>query len=249
MKNKTNLLPGSVIAVLLGVVLATPLLYSNSVIAPTTGTKIFDVDLPYVYLERRNTTVIGGPVSEPMTLDVPCTKSLFALNYTQISDNIPPCDALLEVYQIQIKSEKGLLDTIGKYQGIYEYLNITSDKIIKQFMGETPCTGFFGVAFSDWTVGKSKTDIFSYGTGDLWQADAEPETLTVSVQRLGWFIVTGDSSEAVVLSEPELVIEVQLEKYKEGLLYNSVIPEDQLDHIDLTNPFANFFELINNKSD
>ena len=67
-----------------------------------------------------------------------------------------------------------------------------------------------------------------------------------SMRARGWFTVTGDSSEAVILSEPEVVTEVQLEKFRDGFLYNTVIPEDELSQVDLTNPFGKFFELTEN---
>jgi hypothetical protein len=247
MKNKTNLLPGSIIAVLLGVVLATPLLYSSSVIAPTTGSKIFDVDIPYVYLERQNSTLIHRAL-EPTIIDVPSTKALFALNFTQTSDKIPPNDALLEVYQIQIKSEEGLLDTLGHCQGMFiENASAHSGTLINEFYGDQTNVpnSFAVIAYSDWAVNKSRLDIFSNGSPQLWDYGSEPESLTVSVYRLGWFIVTEETNEAVILSDPEVVVEVQLKKFNEGYLYNSIIPEDQLNQINLLNPFANFFDLIN----
>ncbi|MFZ7138329.1 MAG: hypothetical protein ACOWW1_07920 [archaeon] len=247
MENKRKMIPGSVVAVLLGVLLATPLLYPASVIAPTTGSKMFDVDISYVYLERQNSTLIHR-ASEPTIIDVPSTKSLFALNFTQTSENIPTCDAILEVYQIQIKSEEGLLDTLGNCQGMeIENASRYSDTLMNEFYGDKTNVpnSFSIVAYSDWAITKSRLDIGSHGSPQLWDYGSEPESLTVSVYRLGWFIVTGESSEAVILSDPEVVVEVQLEKYNEGYLYNSVIPEDQLDQIDLLAPFATFFDLIN----
>jgi hypothetical protein len=247
MENKTKMIPGSVIAVLLGVLLATPLLYPAQVIAPTTGSKMFDVDISYVYIERQNSTLIHR-ASEPTIIDVPSTKSLFALNLTRTSDKIPPCNALLEVYQIQIKSEEGLLDTLGNSQGLFiENASTHADTLMKEFYGDKTNVpnSFSIVVYSDWYVNKSRLEIFSNGTPQLWDYGSEPENLTVSVHRLGWFIITDESSEAIVLSEPEVLVEVQLKKYNEGYLYNSVIPEDQVDQINLLNPFANFFDLLN----
>jgi hypothetical protein len=80
----------------------------------------------------------------------------------------------------------------------------------------------------------------------LWEPDSEPETLSIIVNRLGWFTITGDSNEAVVLSEPEVVAEVQLEKFRDGFMYNTVIPEEDISQVDLTNPFANFFKPTEN---
>ncbi len=62
------------------------------------------------------------------------------------------------------------------------------------------------------------------------------ETVFVRVSRLGLVTLKGDSSEAVVLSEPEVVAEAQLEKFGDGFLYNTIISEDKLSEIELFNP-------------
>jgi hypothetical protein len=53
MKFELKLFPGSIVALLLGIILATPLLYTSTVIAPDTATadSLFDVDVAYAYIE------------------------------------------------------------------------------------------------------------------------------------------------------------------------------------------------------
>jgi hypothetical protein len=244
MKNGVKLFPRSIAALLLGVMLASPLIYISTVMAPATdGPELFDVTVSYVYIERQNTTTIGPPFDPIGTLDVPHTVYLFGINFTRLSDTIVPCDATLEVYEINIYSDKGLIETIQKFQGVYsEIVAGLGDLVWTEFFGDNLSGSFLGSAFPNWEIGESRLDIFSSGGSQLWEPDSEPETLSIIVNRLGWFTITGESNEAVVLSEPEVVAEVQLEKFRDGFLYNTVIPEDELSQVDLTNPFANFFK-------
>ena len=69
----------------------------------------------------------------------------------------------------------------------------------------------------------------------------EPETVFVRVSRLGLVTLKDGSSDVSVLSEPEVVAEAKLEKFGDGFLYNSIIPEDQLAEINLFEPFMLLF--------
>ena len=71
------------------------------------GPELFDVDVSYVYIERQNITVIGPPFDPIDLLDVPHTVYLFGINFTRLSGTIVPFDAILEVYQINVYSDKG----------------------------------------------------------------------------------------------------------------------------------------------
>jgi len=73
------------------------------------------------------------------------------------------------------------------------------------------------------------------GGSDWVSAVDESEAIFARVKELGW-AVYGDSTEVVVLPEPEVIAEVQLEKYKDGFMYNAAITEDRLLEIELLNP-------------
>ena len=93
-----------------------------------------------------------------------------------------------------------------------------------------------GGSFNDWSSGESRLSCSS-GSGNSWTPNfGSPQTVTLSVERLGWFIVNGDSKEAVVLDKPQVVVEVSLDKYGSGFLYNTIIPESELNSTDLTQP-------------
>ena len=76
----------------------------------------------------------------------------------------------------------------------------------------------------------------------------EPETMFVSVSLLGWIALRGNSTDTIILGEPEVVAEAQLEKFGDGFLYNTLIPEDELSEFDPDfdplNPCGKLFELM-----
>jgi hypothetical protein len=70
----------------------------------------------------------------------------------------------------------------------------------------------------------------------------EAETLSITVYRIGWVTFSGNST-AVTLSNNEIVDQIKLEKFGDGWLYNTLVPEDELAEIDLLHPVP--FEELN----
>ena len=62
------------------------------------------------------------------------------------------------------------------------------------------------------------------------------EPVHLSVKRLGWITVDGNSIESD-LSGDEFVQQVQLDEFKSGFLYNVLVPAEQLSNIDLYRPW------------
>jgi hypothetical protein len=62
------------------------------------------------------------------------------------------------------------------------------------------------------------------------------EPVHLSVTRLGWITVDGDSVESD-LSGDEFILQVQLDEFKDGFLYNVLVPAEQLSNIDLYRPW------------
>jgi hypothetical protein len=60
-------------------------------------------------------------------------------------------------------------------------------------------------------------------------------TVFITIQRLGWITVVGNSTERN-LSSGEVIKHVQLEKFGNGFLYNTIVPEEQLSQIDPFKP-------------
>jgi len=232
-----KLFPASIVALLLGVFLAALLLYSNIVVAPDEADgpePLFGVDVTYGYVERRNTADLSA--------DVPLFNVV--LNFTRYSE-VDLCDAIFEVHQIEVYSDERSIGNVTKAQGIM-YNHSTSTLRQAMFLKFDEFAKYGDVpsgATASWPVDKSVL-LFFVGDKTTCVPDfGEPETVFVRVSRLGLVTLKGDSSEAFVLSEPEVVAEAQLEKFGDGFLYNTIIPEDQLSEIDLLNsPIWIFFE-------
>lgn len=61
------------------------------------------------------------------------------------------------------------------------------------------------------------------------------EPISLSVVRLGWITVV-DNTTDINFSSNETVKQVKLTKYREGFLYNTLLPQEELSKIDLFTP-------------
>jgi len=229
-----KLFSASIVALVLGVFVAA-LLYSTIVVAPdaTEGPEpLFGVDVKYGYAESRNTAEFSE--------DVPLFN--LVLNFTRISE-VDLCDAIYEVHLIEVYSDEGSIGNLTQAQGI---MFNHSTSTLRQGMGLNfdEFAGYGDVssgASGSWPVNLSAL-LFFVGDKTTCVPDfGEPETVFVRVSRLGLVTLKDGSGEVVVLSEPEVVAEAQLEKFGDGFLYNTIIPEDELSEVDLFNPFMWIF--------
>jgi len=268
MKIGEKIFPGSIVALLLGVVLAAPLLYTYVAIEPVAAgsEQLLGVELTYAYIEQITGTYVpyGGflPDSEnPNATEprLPRTNYFVAFNLTRLSEDVDPCDAKLLVYLVKFYSDKGFVGNLGRFEGIIynsdlvtvpeiknetsespEIENETGEGLIygsgllfeifrsEEFLGDhQPFSA--GGSFGTWDVGESRMG----GSSGFWDSSfEEPETIFASVSLLGWVALRGNSTDTVVLGEPEVVAEVQLEKFGDGFLYNTLIPEEELSEFD-----------------
>jgi hypothetical protein len=283
LKISTKLFSGSIVALLLGVFLASPLLYTNIVLAPATdGPKpLLGVELTYAYIEQITGTYVpyGGFLPDSQNPNatepgLPRTNYFVAYNFTRLSEDFDPCDAKFMVYLIKFYSDKEFIgnlvelesiiynmdrvrmrqsenETAGRlypfetHEGIIYYGSHLWDiyKNDELFGEHQPFVE--GGSFWKWDVGESRTG----GKSGFWDsAFEEPESIFVSVNLLGWIALRGNSTETVVLEEPEVAAEAQLQKFGDGFLYNTIIPEDELSEFDPDfdplNPCGKLFELM-----
>ena len=282
MKIGKKMFPGSIVALLLGVFLAAPLLYTNVAIEPVAADseQLLNVEVTYAYIEQITGTYVpyGGFLPDSQNPNatepgLPRTNYFVACNFTRLSEDLDPCDAKLLVYLVKFYSDNGLVGNLGMFEGIIynsdlvtvpEIKNETSEnpeienetgegliygsgllfEIFKsgEFFGDQP-PGQAGGSFGTWDVGESRMG----GTSGFWDSSfEEPETIFASVSLLGWVALRGNSTDIVVLEEPDVVAEVQLEKFGDGFLYNTIIPKDELSDLDPLNPYGKLFELAGN---
>lgn len=232
---KLKFFPGSIIALLLGFLLAAPLLYTNVVIAPDTDSPepLFGVEVAYAYIEEYNGQQ-GGPF----------VAYCIGLNFTRLSEAVDVCDAKLEVYRIEVYLNEGHIENLLKYEGLIHNQSLIGlpSHFLRLFFNPEVSNPFQdnsssvsaggGSATTRWPIGESRVT-FSIGGGNPWDRTfGEQQTIFMRVSRVGWAMLINNSTETVVLSEPEVVAEVQLESYRDGFLYNNLISEDQLSQLD-----------------
>jgi hypothetical protein len=282
LKISKKLFPGSIVALLLGVFLASPLLYTNIALAPATvgPEPLLGVEVTYAYIEQITGTYVpyGGFLPDSQNPNAtepgfPRTNYFFAYNFTRLSEEVDPCDAKFMVYLIKFYSDKGFIGNLAEIEGIIYNMdrvrmrqseNVTAGSLYpfetdegiiyyssylwdiykndELFGDHQPFAE--GGSFGIWDVGESRAG----GKSGFWDsAFEEPESIFVSVSLLGWIALRGNSTDTIVLEEPEVVAEAQLEKFGDGFLYNTLIPEDELSEFDPDfdplNPLWKLFDL------
>jgi hypothetical protein len=216
-----------------------------------TGSKPqFDVEVAYAYVgpgDSSSHSHFGTPMY-PVTL----YPSVIYFNFTHVSSaETESCDAKIEVYLIRISSDKGPTENYTfsegtNYNPSFDPHMLTSTNIdpLIETMIDTRTTSGGGDEFSfNLTTNKSFLggsigSYGSYGSGTsgfgLWSA-GQPDAIFVSVRRLGWITLNGTSTFATFASAEDIV-QVQLEKFGDGFLYNKIVPEDKLSQIDPFHP-------------
>ena len=133
--------------------------------------------------------------------------------------------------------------------------NFTGVEVEGRTVGMDSGTWSGSLMSGNWTTGHSiifpelghkSGTIGNSPTSKIVTAIREAETLQVRIQRIGWVTFTGNSTEVMLpTSENDLIAEVvQLEKFENGFLYNTLIPEDKLSAvIDWLHPIS--FEDLN----
>ncbi len=179
-------------------------------------------------------------------------------------------DARIEYYNIDVTSDKGLVESICWFVGTVLNDNESSSFSFQEFIQKIHFArnnlfgnDTFGIPSPNgyardrnggmlrnnweaglsllWRVGNAGSGTTGHsGTSDLVSAIREAETLSISISKVGWVTISNNST-AVTLVDNEVVEEIQLQKYGDGFIYNTIVPEEQLATIDLMNPvqFAN----------
>jgi hypothetical protein len=211
---------------------------------------LFNVDVVYAFVGK-------GPYEAPHShfdevLHYPKSQypSAVYLNVTRASTaEIESCDAVIEVYLIQIISDKGPIEKYAWFEGTNynpsfsdsELTSLTSS--IYDLVDLSTINGVRGHFRFNWTDNKSilggKVGSFgSYSSSPsglgLWSA-GKPNIISVTVHRIGR-VTLNDDSISVRADTTSAKATVQLEKYKEGFLSNKIVTVDKLPQIDLFQP-------------
>jgi hypothetical protein len=179
------------------------------------------------------------------------------LNLTLNIDTInEPVDGRVEYYQIDLSSDKELVETTYFFIGTNSNSSFTFNDLLDNihFMRDDwfdtdqfnqKFGGRGGLLKYNWTAGFSQLwpdggsgegTLGGSGTARRVSALREAQTLSITVYRLGWATFSGNSTIFTAVNN-EVVDQIQLEKFgEEGWLYNNLVPEDELETTDLLYP-------------
>jgi hypothetical protein len=262
LKSNMKLFPGTIIGLILGILVAVPILYTSAVVAPNTlptDSGLCTVDIMYTYLERQNTTELitfptdhnGSTVIEE--LDEPNVRVIVVLDVTRNFAIATPSFAEIWVYQIEFYTDKGSISNSTCCVGVLTEEPPTFDSLddipssqfhatLNQIMNFTShANEIYGGEYggggihSCWSIGQSIIESLPVSNNDWVSAVDESEAIFVRVKEVGW-IVYNDSAEVVVLPEPNVLADVQLDCYNAGYIHNNAISEEHLAEIDLLDP-------------
>jgi hypothetical protein len=235
MLNK-KLIGYSLIAVILGVATIVPLgLFLTTQLDKEPQ---FNIDVPYAYIDNywdNNTSKIEKNYGW-----------VYAIIFeTQPKNNLrgfpfnlfPYADAIAEYYKIEIYSEKG---SLGNFSYSVDQLTVNALKNGFRFDSDIfPRDKLQGSGTAGMENGKS----IGYINGPTQNIDTslgKPDSVTLVVRREGWAIQKNNST-TVHLADPQVIIQLELQKYGDGFLSNKLFTQEQLSKI---NPVMPQYEVL-----
>jgi hypothetical protein len=238
--------------------------------ADTLNEPWFSITMPYGYYVTSDGPLTNLPYEPNFPSEMNETNSvseqhMIVLNITQSVDITElSVDAQFEYLQIDVSSDKELIETMRFVVGTYITNDFNVSEVFQGFMfmrNEWFDTSDFnmmkyggggGLSRPSWTQdtsilwpegGASSGTISSSSSSGVVDLLREAETVSISIHRIGWVTFSGNST-TVTYANNELLDQIQLEKYgEEGWLYNNLIPEEELATVDLLRPVP-FEELL-----
>jgi len=203
----------------------------------------FSLDAKYAYVGRGtpNATITDskGNLLSPISQ----YPSVVYFNVTRPTVEKVVCDAILEVYNVTIASDKGPAEIFVFFAGTNsnpsfsdEELDTLTEAIYDLFDVNT-VDGVSGIFCANWTDDESilSAKVGSYGTYTnyknglgLW-SEGQPNAISVTFHRIGFVTMTN----GVISVQPDTIsannkTQVQLQGYDNGFLKNEIVPMDEL---------------------
>jgi hypothetical protein len=271
MNFEKKLIAFSILALIIGVSSVLPLVFLMSATAKAEASSEpwFSINIPYAYwmtkdgpLDYSDNSVTPYDPFDDVDLNEMNSVSeqhMLMLNLTlNIDTTNEAVDGRVEYYQIDLSSDKELIETMRFFIGTNSNSSFTFDDLLENihFMREDwfdtdqfnpKFGGGGGLLKYNWTAGFSQLwpeggsgtgTLGGSGTAMRVSALREAETLSVTVYRLGWATFT-DNSTMFTSTNKELIDQIQLEKFgTEEWLYNDLVPADELADTDLLRPLS-----------
>ena len=250
----------SILALIIGISSIVPTGYFllTSAKAETLSEPWFNFNIPYAYWVTSD-----GPLNNERPSTLPdisflnetnsvSEQHMMILNLTlNVETRNEPIDGRVEYFQIDLSSDKGPVETsyffIGTNSNSSFMFNDLLDNVHfkrNDWYDTANFGGTGGLLKYNWTAGFSQMwpeggsgtgTLDGSSTAILVSAIREAKTLFITVSRLGWATFTNNST-AFTSTNNKIVDQIQLEKFGDGWLYNTLVPKEDLSKIDLLHP-------------
>lgn len=218
---------------------------SLSATAPeiSTAEPQFNLDVAYAYvgqgIQNDTFTDARGTLLSPVSQ----YPSAVYFNITRPTVENVACDAILEVYNVKIASDKGLAENFVFFAGTNYNPSFSDAELctltesIYDLFDLNTVDGVTGNFRFNWTNDESilSTKVGSFGTYTnyinglgLWSA-GKPNAISVTFHRIGCVTMTN----GVISVQPDSIsannkTQVQLQEFDHGFLKNKIVPTDKL---------------------
>ncbi len=250
MQIEKKLILCSVLAVAIGIAAIVPLAFFMSPATAQTDTNDqpqFNFDMPYAYVRNvwDNSTLTDDTYGWAFAFTFK-TSPTFELTNGSVA-------YYYETYRAELTSEKGSIanitlpvwttsdtpvsNTNGSGSVSTSY---TSENISDASASNDNFALYFDQNWYNFTYGDTSGRAGPYdgvatnyrnGFGENWDlSSGAPETLTLTIYRENWIIRTPNSTE-IHTASPEAIQTIQLQRYGNGFIYNTAIPQNEMDMI------------------
>lgn len=201
----------------------------------------FNVDIAYAYVGKGPPEAPHGHFGWDKNYPVSLYPSVIYFNVTYVSSAMPVlCDALIEVFLIQIISDKGPIESYAYFEGTNYVPSFSDSELalltahIYDLLDLNSVDGVMGHFRFNWTEGKSVFggQVGSFGSYSsnppelgLWSA-GKPNAIYVKICRIGYVTIKGDSISVCV--DTISANTLQLPKFGDGFLYNKIVSADKM---------------------
>lgn len=245
----------TIVIVSLFMSLIIPSLFAQSNILKTSKPQQFNLDAKYAYVGQGNPNDNYTDPKGNRLIAISNYPSVVYFNITRPSNiEIVSCDAIIEVYNVKITSDKGPVENHAFFTGTNYNTSFSDTELMRLTVAiynifdvntVDTVSGYFRF---NWTAGESflSKKVGSFGTYDnsyrnrlgLWSA-GKPNTVSMEFYRIGYVTI----ADGIISIQQDNVssqnkMQNQLQEYGDGFLDNKIIPTDQL-------PQKNLFKPIN----
>jgi hypothetical protein len=232
-----KLIAGIMLSVLIGVATIVPLAFLMATKAQTPLLSVdqpqFNAEISYFYVGNYWDNNIATATREQNY------GWLFSLVYEtspKFTLDSLSADGVAEYYTVDISSEKGYVGNVSFstflrgpnikpfnffFQNGQFFINSTNGAISSSGLGQNS---------NGTTIGNVN------GPAKDWNGNlGKPDTLTLTVRRLGWVILKGNVTE-IHQGGPEVVSQIQLQQFGDGFIYNKLFTQEELAGINPLRP-------------